>query len=181
MEQNRAIFLDRDGTVIRAVSRPEIGKHATAWAPWYLNELNFEPHLGEALRILRGFGYLIIIITNQPDVAYGNIKKKRWRKIHQAVLDEIRPDDCYVCPHTRSAHCLCKKPKPGMLFEAASHWAINLRKSFMIGDTENDMIAGKHARCKTILLRRPYNRENREANWYADYVVNGLLEATAIV
>ena len=177
----RAVFLDRDGTVIRAVPRPEIGKHATAWAPWYMNELNFEPHLKETIKIFRDFGYLVIMATNQPDVAYGNITDRRWRKIHDTVMAEVDPDDCYICPHPKNAGCPCKKPAPGLLMMAANQWSINLQKSFMIGDTEKDTLAGKAAGCKTILIKRHYNLGNEEAKKSADYLVNSLLEATTIV
>ncbi len=178
---NRAIFLDRDGTVIRAVSRPEIRNHATAWSPWYVNEINFEPSLGEALKIFRDFGYLIVIVTNQPDVTYGNITEERWQEIQDIAMKEVKPDAIYICRHGKKDGCPRKKPLPGMLKDAEDNLNLNLAESFMIGDTENDVLAGKRAGCKTILIRRPYNRDNTEANQNADFVVKSLLEAAAIV
>jgi D-glycero-D-manno-heptose 1,7-bisphosphate phosphatase len=172
----RAIFLDLDGTVRRAVSRPEIGPHAKAWAPWYLNEVNFEPNLKESVKIFKDFGYLVIVATNQPDVAYGNITRKRWQQIHDATLAEADPDDCYVCPHPQGAGCPCKKPAPGLLLMAASQWNINLAKSFMVGDTEKDTGAGKAAGCKTILIRREYNLDVE-----ANIIVPNLLSVASVI
>lgn len=177
----KAIFLDRDGTVIRAVARPEIGPEAIAWAPWYLNEVNFEPYLREAVKIFKDLGYLVIVATNQPDVAYGNISEGRWKKIQDTVMAEVQPDAIYVCRHTTADRCPEKKPAPGMLIRAAKEMDLNLAESFMIGDTEKDTLAGKAAGCKTILIRRHYNFDNREANENADYIVNSLLETTVMV
>lgn len=173
----RAIFLDRDGTLVKAITgRPGIPKNVTA--PWLMKEIQFEPNLREAMKIFLDFGYLRIIVTNQPDVAYGYISSRRWAKIFTKIVKEVRPEGVCCCPHTREDNCCCKKPKPGMLFAAAKHWGINLKKSFMIGDTENDVRAGKAAGCKTILIARSYNKAVRHE---ADFVVESLLAATEIV
>ena len=167
--------------MVRLIDRRENG-HPKEWtAPFYINEINFEPYLREAMKIFHGFGYLTVLVTNQPDVAYGYLTQRHWERIFAATLREIRPNYVYWCPHTRADQCDCKKPKPGMLRRAAIEHRINLKHSFMIGDTENDMLAGKRAGCKTILIRRAYNKDNAEANNNADFVVNSLLEAAAIV
>lgn len=177
--KRRAIFLDRDGTLVRAVYRPTWEKKITA--PFLMNELTFEPYLGEVIKIFKDFGYLTIMITNQPDVANGYVTKNRWAKIHRTILDEVRPDDWHACVHRTEDKCPNKKPRPGMLLSAKRDHNINMEKSFMIGDTENDMLAGKAAGCKTILIRRFYNEKSAEANDNADYVVKSLLEAVVIV
>jgi len=174
--KRRAIFLDRDGTVIRGISRPELGQRAHGWAPWHVNEIQFEPNLREAMRIFWDFGYMTILATNQPDVAHGFLPYARWERIFKIILREVQPHYFYWCPHTREDGCDCKKPKPGMLRRAAAEWNINLEKSFMIGDTVNDVLAGRAAGCKTILIRRPYNHDVK-----ADIVVPSLLAATAVV
>lgn len=177
--KRRAIFLDRDGTLVRAVYRPTWEKKITA--PFLMNELIFEPYVGEAMRIFKNFGYLTIIITNQPDVAYGYVTKRVWSKIHNTILNEVKPYYWYMCEHRKEDECLNRKPSPEMLRWAGRDHDINLTRSFMIGDTENDMLAGKAAGCKTILIRRFYNEKSAEANNNADYIVKSLLEAAAIV
>ncbi len=174
----RVIFLDRDGTLNRAITG---SSEKMIRAPWWINEINFEPNLREAMMIFKDFGYTTVLATNQPDVYYGYLPRERWKKIFLAITKEARPDAVYYCWHTQAAKCECKKPKPGMLLQAAAIHRINLKKSWMIGDTEKDMLAGKRAGCRTILIRRPYNLENKEANDNADHVVKNLLEATAIV
>jgi len=179
--RRRAIFLDRDGTVVRAIYRPTWEKKITA--PFYINEVTFEPHLGEALKIFRSFGYMIIMATNQPDVAHGYVTEKRWQEIHDAILAEVKPDFCLMCRHLDKYHCPNKKPQSGMLKSAADFFNLDdcLRGSFMIGDTRNDMLAGKKTDCKTILIQRPYNIDDGMASIHADYIVKSLLEAAAIV
>lgn len=172
--RRRAVFLDRDGTVVRGVSRPELCPHATG--PWLINELQFEPNLREAVKIFQSLGYLVILATNQPDMAYGKIPKARWAQIHKTILAEVQPDDCFICFHRRQDNCLCKKPKPGMLLDAAEKWNINLRNSFMIGDTGDDVRAGKAAGCKTIIISRHYNQ-----GVGADFRVSCLLAAASVV
>lgn len=174
--KNRVVFLDRDGTVIRGIPRPEFCLYATS--PWFINEIQFEPHLREAIKIFKDLGYLVIMITNQPDVACGHISRRRWREIFEIILKEVRPHDYYYCPHRKSDNCDCKKPKPGMLLQAAQEqeWDINLKKSFMIGDTNNDVLAGKAAGCKTIIINRLYNQDVA-----ADFRVPSLLAATSVV
>lgn len=177
---NKAVFLDRDGTLIRGIPRPEFGR-PIVYAPWWINELTFEPQLGKAIREFRAAGYLVIIITNQPDVRYGHLTQSRWEKIHRAIMDEVEPDACYWCTHGRANRCGFRKPSPKMILTAAKDFGLDLKKSFMVGDTENDTIAGKTAGCKTILIRRPYNLHSDEANQNADHVASSLLGAVKFV
>jgi D-glycero-D-manno-heptose 1,7-bisphosphate phosphatase len=146
-----------------------------------MNELNFEPRLREAVKRFRASGYLIIIITNQPDVGYGHLPQREWEKIHRAIMDEVEPDGCYWCTHGRAAKCGFRKPRPDMILKAAQDFRLDLKRSYMIGDTENDMLAGKAARCKTILIRRPYNLTSKEANENADHRVKSLFAATTLI
>ena len=101
---------------------------------------------------------MIILITNQPDVAYGTMK----RNDHEKIMSEVRAlsfYDIFVCEHGREDGCVCKKPKPGMLLEAAKKHKIDLASSYMVGDTKNDMEAGKSAGCTTILVEQHYNTD----------------------
>jgi len=151
----KAVFLDRDGTINKAIQRPNFGKKITA--PFSLEELEFTPHLDEAIRMFRQLNYLVIIITNQPDVAYGYISQEDWQKIHNEILYRVKPNSCFMCRHRREDGCPMRKPSPMMILAAADSWGIDLKKSFMIGDTEVDMMAGKSAGCRRLLVDTPYN------------------------
>lgn len=172
MNSRKAFFLDRDGTVIEAVTnRPELPQKPVT-APFKYSELKFVPDLDEALAVIRASGAKIIIITNQPDVANGYMTLKEWRKIHNAVLKRVRPNDCWMCEHRPEDNCIMRKPNPHMILAAACRNNVDLRRSPMIGDTDNDTIAGRRAGCPTILLRKPYNVDVE-----ADFVAPNLLTA----
>ena len=156
--KQRAIFLDRDGTINRYVG--------------FLTDIeHFELYKGveEAIRKINNSGYLAIVVTNQPVIARGEVTTIELETIHQkmetllgqggAYLDAI-----YYCPHhphrgyvgeisKLKIDCECRKPKPGMLLQAANDFNIDLSKSWMIGDSENDVSCGEKAGCKTVLLR----------------------------
>lgn len=155
MPQRRAVFLDRDGTLIKAIARPGFDKMT---APFTMAELEFDPALDEAMKIIDDLGYFRIITTNQPDVAYGHLSEEAWEEIHNAVIARVMPDDCFMCPHTREAGCFFKKPSPGMLLAAADKWRVDIANSYIIGDTDADVGAGYKAGCNAIILDRPYNQ-----------------------
>lgn len=143
----KAIFLDRDGVINKLIIRE--GK---AQAPYTLEEFELYPGVAEALKIIKEAGYLAIVVTNQPDVARGWVKKESVELINNRVLELLPIDDIKICFHVNSDNCLCRKPMPGMLLEAATQWNIDLKKSFMIGDRFGDISAGVAAGCKTILV-----------------------------
>ena len=174
MPKRKAVFLDRDGTLVKSIERPNFEKGITA--PFHFSELEFFPDLDKAMTIMGWLGFLRIIITNQPDAAYGHVSEEEWTKIHTAILGRVQPDDCFMCRHRRDESCPMRKPSPLMIFTAACKWNVNLAKSFMIGDTEYDMGAGKAAGCKTILLDRKYN-----ADVVADFRARDLLEAAQVI
>lgn len=163
MFNRKAVFLDRDGTLIEAIHRPGfpadslIKKEITA--PFFEKELKFFPDAWDSLDRLRVAGYLTIMVTNQPDVAHGYMSEEEWLKIHKSVINSLFLDDFYMCRHTGEDNCPFKKPSPLMLLAAADKWGIDLAQSYMIGDTETDMSAGKLAGCATILLDRFYNQD----------------------
>ncbi len=174
--KNRAIFLDRDGTLNEAVvNRPDLPEKPVT-APFLFKELRFVPRLQESLEIMRGAGFRLIVITNQPDVANGYMTQREWEKIHYAVMNEVEPDDWMACRHRSVDKCKYKKPSPEMILAMAEKWDVDLKKSYMVGDTSNDTIAGKAAGCQTILIRWPYNE-----GVGADFVVANLLKAAELV
>lgn len=176
MNKRKAVFLDRDGTLINAVTNRSWLPNKPITAPFSIKELEFVPCAREAVDLFKAAGYVTIIITNQPDVANGYVTGEEWDKIHQAVLREICPDDCFMCRHPSDHPCELKKPKPGMILAAADKWGIDLTSSFMIGDTSADTLAGKAAGCKTILLRWPYNLTVE-----ADYIMPDLISAAHMI
>lgn len=143
----KAIFLDRDGVINQLIIR-----EGRAQAPYTLEEFALYPGVEEALKIIKNAGYLAIVVTNQPDVARGWVKKESVELINAKIRELLPIDDIKICFHTNSDNCLCRKPMPGMLVEAAQEWGVDLEKSFMIGDRYGDISAGVRAGCKTILI-----------------------------
>jgi histidinol-phosphate phosphatase family protein len=143
------IFLDRDGVIIRKA--PE-GEYITQWA-----EVEFLPNSLEAIACLHRYGFRVIIVTNQRGVATGKIQVAKLKEIHRnlglAIADHGGVvSEIYCCTHDISDSCLCRKPKPGMLFRAAKEFNLNLADCWMVGDTTVDIEAGKKAGCKTALI-----------------------------
>ena len=157
--KQKAIFLDRDGTINRYVG--------------FLTDIsNFEllPTVSEAIRKINSSDYLAIVITNQPVIARGEVTFEQLDMIHNKMetllgKDGAYLDGIYFCPHHPHSgyegevkelkiDCDCRKPKPGMFFKAAEDFNIDLNQSFMIGDGDNDMAAGGNAGCKCIRIDR---------------------------
>jgi len=143
---NIAAFLDRDGVINRGA--PE-GKYITRW-----EKVHFLPAVAEAICLLNQNGYLVVVVTNQRCVAKGLITAEHLERLHRTMCNELalagaRIDQIYYCPHALQPPCRCRKPAPGMLIEAARKCEIALSQSWMIGDSESDMEAGRRAGCKT--------------------------------
>ena len=143
----RAVFLDRDG-----VLNPGVTRNGHLWAPRSVAELQILPGVPEALAALRATGLQLVVITNQPDVARGHMKKADVDAIHAYMLEHLSLDGIRVCFHDDRDECACRKPKPGMLYTEAVEREIQLARSFMVGDRWRDIGAGKTAGCKTILV-----------------------------
>lgn len=169
----RAVFLDRDGVINRAVVRE--GK---PYPPAGLDELEILPGVGEALAKLKAAGFVLIVVSNQPDVARGTTPRATVEAIN-AILGKALPIDEFVmCYHDSSDGCRCRKPKPGMLLDAASRWTLDLRASFMVGDRWRDVEAGQHAGCKTVFIDYGYDEKQPER---VDYRVASLSEALPFI
>lgn len=167
----RAVFIDRDGVINEMVDRGEFrsGDESSILrysAPWKYSEFELLPRVKKALVLLGQLGLVRVLVTNQPDIAYGRLSLADHAKI-MAIIEALSLDDIYVCSHRSQDQCCCKKPKPGMLLAAARKWSIDLESSFIIGDTSSDMEAGRAAGCKTVLISTSYNR-GLEADFYAD-------------
>jgi D-glycero-D-manno-heptose 1,7-bisphosphate phosphatase len=169
----RAVFLDRDGVINRALvieGRP--------FPPSGVEELELLPRVAEAIERLKRAGFRLIIVTNQPDVATGRQRREVVEAMHERLRREILIDDIKVCYHSDQDACACRKPQPGMLLESAAEWALDLKRSFMIGDRWRDIEAGQAVGCKTILIR--YEYDERQAD-KPDAIVNSLFEASELI
>jgi D-glycero-D-manno-heptose 1,7-bisphosphate phosphatase len=144
---NRAVFLDRDGVLTRALVRG-----GQAYAPLTPAEAEIAPEAAAALGRLKAAGFLLVVVTNQPDVARGIARRENVEAIHAALLAALPLDAIFVCYHDDRDACACRKPRPGLLLQAAAQHSIDLEQSFMIGDRWRDVDAGAAAGCRTILL-----------------------------
>jgi D-glycero-D-manno-heptose 1,7-bisphosphate phosphatase len=168
-----AVFLDRDGVLNRSMVR-----NGRPYAPTALDEFELLPGVIEAVRRLRTAGFLLIVVTNQPDVATGAVSASVLDAIHQKLRASLDLDDIKVCCHVEADGCRCRKPRPGMLLEAAREWSIDLNRSFMVGDRWRDVSAGKAAGCTTIFVDCGYEERQVDA---PDFVVTSLAEAVKII
>ena len=155
MSEQRAVFLDRDGVLNQAVLRD--GKPYPPSGP---SELVIVPDALECLQDLKQAGFLLIVVTNQPDIARGTQALSTVEAIHQALLQALPVDDFFLCAHDDSDDCDCRKPLPGLLLRAAEKHHINLARSFMVGDRWRDVEAGATAGCATVWIDYGY-REKR--------------------
>lgn len=153
--KRRAIFLDRDGVLNLAVV-----DNGIPYPPADVGALQITPGANEALWRLKRLGFLLICVTNQPDIARGTRTWENVREMNEAVRTALPLDDLFCCPHDNADNCACRKPKPGMLLNAAKKWGIELAKSWMIGDRAGDMAAGRAAGCRTIFLDAGYAESN---------------------
>jgi D-glycero-D-manno-heptose 1,7-bisphosphate phosphatase len=149
-----AIFLDRDGIIIRAIVCE--GK---PYPPSQLDEVELLPQAIDPLNKLASRGYLLVGITNQPDVARGTQSREMVETINNLVLSRLPIREIFVCYHDNDDHCDCRKPKPGLILEASRKFGIDLANSWMVGDRWKDVAAGQAAGIKTIFVNNHYSEE----------------------
>jgi D-glycero-D-manno-heptose 1,7-bisphosphate phosphatase len=152
MVPRRAVFLDRDGVVTATVERH--GVASVALAP---EELVVLPGVAAALDRLRDAGYVLVVVTNQPDVARGSLRSTDVEAMHRQLATGLPIDRFEVCPHDGAEGCPCRKPKPGMLLAAATELDLDLAGSWMVGDRWVDIAAGRAAGVRTLLVTEPYS------------------------
>jgi len=154
---NRAVFLDRDGVLTRALVR-----NGMAYAPVTPDEMEIDADAPAALARLTAAGFLLLVVTNQPDVARGITRREDVETMHSALRAALPLDAFFVCYHDNEDGCDCRKPLPGMLLQAAAERGIDLAGSFMIGDRWRDIDAGAAAGCRTIWIDRGYRERAPE-------------------
>jgi D-glycero-D-manno-heptose 1,7-bisphosphate phosphatase len=169
----RAVFLDRDGVINRAVVRD--GK---PHPPATLAALEILPGVADAMQALHEAGWLLIVVTNQPDVARGTASLADVEAINLHLQECLPIDEFRTCYHDSSDGCNCRKPLPGALLAAASAYGIDLPASYMVGDRWRDTEAGERAGCKTIFIDYGYAEKQPEK---FNHRVRNLTEAADII
>ena len=132
----------------------------------------------KVIKALRDAEFKIIVTTNQPDVATGKQEKSVVEAMNRSLQAALAIDSFKVCYHVDEDGCECRKPKSGMLTEAAAEWSIDLARSFMVGDRGRDIAAGQAAGCKTLFIDYGYREPSPEN---PDFVVGSLVEAGQII
>lgn len=154
MSLPRAVFLDRDGVINRAVIR-----NGRPHPPASVEQLEVLPGVPEALARLKAAGYALVVVTNQPDIARGVVTATSVDAIHQRLRAMLPLDDIRVCPHDDGDRCECRKPKPGLLLQPLHY---DMPASAIVGDRWRDLEAGRAAGCGvTILVDYGYDEELR--------------------
>ncbi|WP_343042227.1 HAD family hydrolase [Ornithinibacillus caprae] len=169
--RNIGIFLDRDGVINEVLSKRV--KFVNKPKDFYLLD-----GVGEAIKRLNDAGYKVFVVTNQGGIGLGYMKETALHDVHDKMKADLAEydatvDDIAYCPHKPHSGCACRKPEPQMILELAKKHDIDLAKSYMVGDREPDIEAGKKAGTKTVLVG---NREDTEAD--ADFYFSDLLSFT---
>ena len=166
----QAVFLDRDGVLNSAVV-----KKGRPYPPSGLHELEVPCGVLESLKALKEAGFILIVVTNQPDVARGTQSQETVEAINNALRGSLPLDDIFVCYHDDQDGCECRKPAPGLLMQAASQYNIDVSSSFIVGDRWKDVEAGRRAACTTIMIDLGYGES---VHSQPDQWVDSLPEAT---
>lgn len=168
--RRRAVFLDRDGVLNRAII-----KQGKPYPPATLDELDVPAGVAQALYTLKNASFLLISVTNQPDVARGSQRREVVEAINATLLAMLPLDEIRVCYHDDGDGCQCRKPQPGLLLEAALKYDLDLSASFMVGDRWKDIEAGYRAGCATIFI--DHNYTEKEADPPPNQRVSSLAQA----
>jgi D-sedoheptulose 7-phosphate isomerase len=150
-QQRRAVFLDRDGVLSEATVR-----NSKPYPPMRPEDFRIFPEAAEALARLKKHDFLLLVVTNQPDVARGSQTRETVEQMNRRLRDELPLDDVLTCFHDDADACDCRKPRPGLVLHAAEQYGIDLHRSYFAGDRWRDIDAGANAGCKTVLIDRGY-------------------------
>lgn len=183
MNDRPAVFLDRDGVLNQLVIDPT---SATAESPLSVEDVHLVPGAARAAARLAQAGFVLVCVSNQPAAAKGKVTIERLLEIHQRVIgllarEGVRLDASRLCLHhpegvvgELSKPCSCRKPAPGMVLDAASELRVALARSWIIGDTDTDVLAGRAAGCRTALIECPASAHKRLANSLPDLLAPNL-------
>jgi D-glycero-D-manno-heptose 1,7-bisphosphate phosphatase len=169
----KALFLDRDG-----VLNANLVRDGKAYAPRSFAEFQLLPGVEAAVRRAKEAGFLIIVTTNQPDVPSGITPRAEVDAMHAHLRQRMPIDDIEICFHVDGDNCACRKPKPGLLLQAAVRHGIDLNASYMVGDRWRDVLAGQAAGCFAIFVDYGL-RQDQPAT--PDRIVGSLEEAVDFI
>jgi len=174
-----AVFLDRDGVINRAVVRD--GK---PYPPARLEDVEILPGAISSIQQLAEHGYVLISITNQPDVARGTQSREVVESINALIQSRLPLRDIFVCYHDNMDNCDCRKPKPGLILWAAEKYRLDLSQSWLVGDRWKDVAAGRTAGLKTIFVDYHYAEtyEGAPADFTVEdtaFIADIILQSTA--
>ncbi|MFH0832237.1 MAG: HAD family hydrolase [Candidatus Aenigmatarchaeota archaeon] len=186
---NRAVFLDRDGVIIRqmeVVCKPE--------------QLKILKDSGKAIKLLNNLGFRVVVVTNQPQVAKNQCTERDVRKVNESLRAKLmksgaKVDAIYFCPHHPERQhrdiiekcrkyriaCECRKPDIGMLLKAKKKFNIDIHSSFIVGDRTVDVQTGKNAGCKTILVKTGYAGSDKKYDAKPDFICRDLYRAAKLI
>ncbi len=183
MMMTKAVFLDRDGTINKEV--PYLHR---------IKDLRLLQAAATAIKKFNQLGFLVVIVTNQSGIARGLLNEDKVDEIHAVLIKRLakkgaKIDAIYYCPHHPSEakikkyriFCRCRKPNVGLIKKAAKEFKIDLRKSFMVGDMTSDILMGKRAGLKTILVKTGFAGKDGKYNIKPDFLANNLSEAVRII
>jgi len=157
--KRRAVFLDRDGVLNRAMVRE--GK---PYPPSNVCEVEILPGTIEALQRLKNAGFMLIVVSNQPDVARGTTSRETVEAINAYLASRLPVDRFTMCYHDSGDDCDCRKPRPGMLLSGAREFDVDLASSYMVGDRWRDVEAGIAAGCKTLFIDYGYDEQQPKSS-----------------
>jgi histidinol-phosphate phosphatase family protein len=182
LKKTRAVFLDRDGVINR-----EVGILSS------VQQLTILPKAAAAIAAINKLGFLVVVATNQPVIARGLISEPELDAIHAVMVSRLarhgaKIDAIYYCPHHPDANlkkyrvrCRCRKPNIGLIMRAVKEHGIALDKSFLIGDRTVDIVAGKKARVRTILVRTGFGGKDGKFDVAPDFTAKDLGAAVRII
>jgi D-glycero-D-manno-heptose 1,7-bisphosphate phosphatase len=182
-----AVFLDRDGVLNELVVDPVSGELES---PLSVEQVRLEPGAAAAAARIVDAGYLVVCVSNQPAAAKGKVSVSQLIAVHTRVTDLLSSEGVTfaasrICLHHEQGSvpglagpCQCRKPAPGMLLDAAATLGLDLGDSWMVGDTDADIAAGRAAGCRTLLIRNPASVHKRLQGIEPDLVADSLDDAT---
>jgi histidinol-phosphate phosphatase family protein len=173
---NRAVFIDRDGTISKDV-------------PYCSSPKDFEllPEAAGGIKLLNKHHFQVVVVTNQSGIARGYFTEETLAKIHDKMHDELarqgaHVDSIYYCPHHPDDGCDCRKPSPKMVLQATSDLNIDLSQSYVVGDSAMDIEMGKRAKCKTILIKPGANAGKAiDCSYKPDYIASSVIVAAQLI
>jgi len=169
----RAAFLDRDGVLNQTQLHGGIPK-----PPNSPGEVEILEGVFEAVILLKLHGYLPVVVSNQPDVARGTKSREEIEAINSLIGSKLQIEHFYTCFHDDLDHCLCRKPAPGLISQAAAELKLDISSSFLVGDRWRDIAAGQAAGCQSYFIDYSYPEKRPDLPYFK---VKSLMEATRIV